>query len=172
MEKFNNSIPYIEYNDRHISKSSKKNIETFNIQTPQGFDYKLILKAHRKYKNKNFSDDASLIQQYKLKINFLKSEKTNIKLTYPEDLIYLNVFKKPIIKSGIGYDIHQIDKKSVTGLKLCGVKIPFSKLIIGIDEPGENILCFNSLLIILNINLFEVSIFSFFNSGDFIINLI
>ena len=38
-------------------------------------------------------------------------------------------FGKPIIKSGIGYDIHQINKKSKTGLKLCGIKLPFPKLI-------------------------------------------
>ena len=35
----------------------------------------------------------------------------------------------PITNYGIGYDIHQIDKNSKNGLKLGGIKIPFSKLI-------------------------------------------
>ena len=113
-----------------------------NIQTPQGFDYNLILKAHKKYKNDNYPDDASLIQKENLKLFFIKGEKTNIKLTYPEDMIYLNLFKKNILKSGIGYDIHQIDKKSKTGLKLCGIKIPFSKLIGHSDaDVGIHAIC-------------------------------
>ena len=33
------------------------------------------------------------------------------------------------MKSGIGYDIHQINKNTKTGLKLCGIKIPYSKLV-------------------------------------------
>ncbi len=125
-----NCIPYIEYNDRQINKSTKKDLlKVLNIQTPQGFDYKLILKAHHKYKHKNFKDDSSLIQEMNEKINLLKGEKTNIKITYPDDLKFLNILIKPIVKSGIGYDIHQIDKNSNKGLKLCGVKLPYPKLI-------------------------------------------
>ncbi len=125
----NNCIPYVEYNDRHIKKISKEDTKTLNIQTPQGFDFKLILKAHIKYQGKNFSDDAGLIQKMNKKIYLFKGEKTNIKITYPDDLIYLNIFRKPILRSGIGYDIHQINKKSKSGLKLCGIKLPYPKLI-------------------------------------------
>ena len=59
----------------------------------------------------------------------IKGEKSNIKITYKEDLIFMNLIRKPIFRSGIGFDIHQIDKKTNKGLKLCGVKLPFSKLI-------------------------------------------
>ena len=127
--KHNNCIPYVEYSDRHINSSDKKDNRVFNIQTPQGFNYNLILKAHTKYKNYIFSDDASLIQKMDHKLILVKGEKTNIKLTYKEDLIYLNIFNKPMIRSGIGYDIHQINKKTKTGLKLGGIKLPFPKLI-------------------------------------------
>ena len=64
-----------------------------------------------------------------MKINFIKGEKNNIKITYPEDIQLFNLYRKPITKYGIGYDIHQIDKKTKKGLKLGGIKIPFSKLI-------------------------------------------
>ena len=128
LENNNNCIPYIQYNDRQILKKNKTDTKTINIQTPQGFNYNLIFKAHRKFKNKNFPDDASLIQKLNLKTYFIKGEKTNIKITYPEDIAYLNIFKKPIFKTGIGYDIHQIDKTSKTGLKLCGIKLKFPKL--------------------------------------------
>ena len=142
LDRCNNCIPYIKYNDRQINNSNKNQTKVINIQTPQGFDYNLIFKAHNKYKNKSFSDDAGLIQEMKQKIYLLKGENTNIKLTYPEDIIYLNLFKKTIIKSGIGYDIHQINKNVKSGLKLCGVKLPYSKLIGHSDaDVGLHAIC-------------------------------
>ncbi len=142
LDKKNNCIPYIENNDRQINKKNKKNNKVLNIQTPQGFNYNLILKAHKKYKNKNFSDDSTLIQEMDKKIFLLKGEKTNIKLTYPEDLIYFKIFNKPTLKSGIGFDIHQINKKSKTGLKLCGIKLPYPKLIGHSDaDVGLHAIC-------------------------------
>ena len=124
-----NAIPYVEYNDRQLIKKSKLETKAINVQTPQGFNYNLILKEHIKYKNFEFNDDAGLLQKSKIKINLIKGEKNNIKITYPEDIQLFNLYRKPITKYGIGYDIHQIDKKTKNGLKLGGVKIPFSKLI-------------------------------------------
>ena len=137
-----NCIPFIEYNDRHILKSSKKDVKSLNLQTPQGFDYQLIYNAHKKLKNYNLKDDSGLIQNINKKINLVSGEKTNIKITYPNDLNYFNIFKKTLFRSGIGYDIHQIDKNSKNGLKLCGVRLPFSKLIGHSDaDVGLHAIC-------------------------------
>ncbi len=129
LDKNNNAIPYVEYNDRQLIKKGKYETKVINIQTPQGFNYNLILKEHIKYKNFKFNDDAGLLQKSKIKLNLIKGEKNNIKITYPEDINLFKLFKRPKTKYGIGYDIHQIDKKSKNGLKLGGIKIPFSKLI-------------------------------------------
>ena len=142
LKKNNNAIPYIECNDRQITKLKKEDKKVLNIQTPQGFHYDMIYNAHKKFINKQYNDDATLIQELNFKINLIKGEKTNIKITYPEDLVYFNLFKKPIFKSGIGYDIHQIDKKTKKGLKLCGVSLPFSKLIGHSDaDVGLHAIC-------------------------------
>ena len=124
-----NVVPYIEYNDRHVLKNTKKDVKVLNVQTPQAFDYELILEAHIKLNKFNFSDDSGMLQKLNHKITYIKGEKTNIKITDPEDIVFNNIFERKNIKSGIGYDIHQLDKKTKVGLKLCGVKIPFSKLI-------------------------------------------
>ena len=129
LKKVNNAIPYVEYNDKQITKNNKIETKVINIQTPQGFDYKLIMKEHLKYSKYNFNDDSGLLQKSNIKIHFIKGEKNNIKITYPDDIELFNLYKKPIIKFGIGYDIHQIDKTTKTGLVLGGVKIPYSKLI-------------------------------------------
>ena len=128
-KKGKNVVPFIEYNDRQILKNSTKDIKVINIQTPQAFDYQLILSAHKKLKKLEFSDDSGLLQKLNHKISFIKGEKTNIKITYPEDIVFYNILKKPTVKSGIGYDIHQLDLNTKVGLKLCGIKIPYSKLI-------------------------------------------
>ena len=142
LKKYKSVIPYVEYNDKQLLKNNKKETEAINIQTPQGFNYNLILKAHKKFARNSFTDDSRLIQKLNLKLNFIKGEKTNIKITYPEDLIFSNLRKKIITRSGIGYDIHQLDKKTKKGLKLCGVKIPYSKLIGHSDaDVGLHAIC-------------------------------
>ncbi len=142
LKKKDNAIPYIQNNDRQITKTAHKDKKVINIQTPQGFHYDLIYKLHKKYKGNSFKDDSSLLQNFGHKINLIKGENTNFKITYQEDLVFLNYFKKIIFKSGIGYDIHKFDKNSKKGLKLCGVKIPFSKLIGHSDaDVGYHAIC-------------------------------
>jgi 2-C-methyl-D-erythritol 4-phosphate cytidylyltransferase len=59
-------------------------------QTPQGFDYKIIKKAHRLAIKENFNeitDDCGLIKRYKLSNIFvIQGEEENIKITYPNDI--------------------------------------------------------------------------------------
>ena len=142
LNKKNNCIPYVNSNDRQIINSKNKDVKVSNLQTPQGFKFKLIFNAHKKFKNNNFSDDSSLIQELNSKLNLIKGEITNVKITYPEDLIYLKLLLKPTFKTGIGYDIHRIDKKTKKGLRLCGIKIPFSKLVGHSDaDVGLHAIC-------------------------------
>lgn len=58
-------------------------------QTPQGFDYKIIKKAHQLAIKENFyevTDDCGLIKKYKLSDVFvIQGEEENIKITYPLD---------------------------------------------------------------------------------------
>jgi 2-C-methyl-D-erythritol 4-phosphate cytidylyltransferase / 2-C-methyl-D-erythritol 2,4-cyclodiphosphate synthase len=134
------AIPYIVNTDKKmiLNKDFNKNIKL--IQTPQGFKFQNIFEAHKNALIKNARDDSSLITEEK--INFVKGEKFNFKITYAEDLNYFKLFQKPIFKSGIGYDIHQIDTKIKKGLKLCGVKINYNKLIGHSDaDVGIHAIC-------------------------------
>ncbi|MBD1147694.1 2-C-methyl-D-erythritol 2,4-cyclodiphosphate synthase [Pelagibacterales bacterium SAG-MED31] len=134
------AIPYVLSPDRKVvlKKEFNKNLKL--IQTPQGFNFKIILNAHLNTKLINAKDDSALLSEENLR--FIKGEKLNIKITYSEDINYFKVFIKPIYKSGIGYDIHQIDKKIKSGLKLCGVKINFNKLIGHSDaDVGIHAIC-------------------------------
>ena len=134
------SIPYIINTDKKmiLKKDFNQNIKL--IQTPQGFKFKTIFEAHKNSLIKNARDDSSLITEKK--INFIKGEKLNLKITYAEDLHYFKLFLKPTYKSGIGYDIHQIDIKSKKGLKLCGIEIDYNKLVGHSDaDVGIHAIC-------------------------------
>ena len=140
LDKNYSAIPYVISPDRKVilKKEFNKNLKL--IQTPQGFNFKTIFKSHANSKISNAKDDSELISQEQL--NFIKGEKLNIKITYPEDLNYFKIFLKPIYKSGIGYDIHRIDTNTKKGLKLCGVKIDFNKLIGHSDaDVGIHAIC-------------------------------
>ena len=135
-------IPYVSYSDRQLNRNNELKEKIKNIQTPQGFKFKMIYSAHLKFKNKEFTDDASLIQQLGGKIKYIKGEKVNLKITYPEDIKFFKSFKKIFFRHGIGYDIHQFDFKSKKGLKLCGINIPYYKLIGHSDaDVGIHAIC-------------------------------
>ena len=143
LKKLNNNysaIPYISNHDKKISLKEEITDNIKFIQTPQRFQFNIIHDAHKKTLLNNAKDDSALI--IKKYIKFIKGEKLNIKITYPEDLNYFKLFSKPIFKTGIGYDIHRHDLKSKTGLSLCGVRINFHKLVGHSDaDVGMHAIC-------------------------------
>lgn len=57
------------------------------VQTPQGFDIELIKNAYSSAVGKEFTDDAAAIEHLGAKIELTEGEKTNIKITTPEDMV-------------------------------------------------------------------------------------
>ena len=59
-------------------------------QTPQTFEYKLILEAYKKAIEDGFTgtDDSSLVERLGFKVRVLEGESQNIKITTPEDLTF------------------------------------------------------------------------------------
>ena len=137
--------PYIRSNDFVKKLNTKENVtndKIIHIQTPQAFKYLSILKAHKISKIKNARDDTSLTENIGIKTKLIKGEKTNIKITYKDEIEIFNKLKKIIYKHGIGYDIHKVDFFSKKQLKLCGVKIASYPLIGHSDaDVGYHAIC-------------------------------
>lgn len=68
------------------------------VQTPQVFNYDLILECHEKVKNegKIVTDDTMVAEMYGNKVYLYNGEYTNIKVTTPEDLVIAQYLSKEI----------------------------------------------------------------------------
>ncbi|QNK63564.1 2-C-methyl-D-erythritol 4-phosphate cytidylyltransferase [Pedobacter sp. PAMC26386] len=60
--------------------------ELFLIQTPQTFQIEQLKKAYLQPYRNEFTDDASVVERAGFSINLLPGERSNIKITYTQDL--------------------------------------------------------------------------------------
>lgn len=72
-----------------LSKETLKRENLVSVQTPQVFDYNLILDCHKKIKENNLkvTDDTMVVEKFGHRVFLYDGEYTNIKITTPEDLI-------------------------------------------------------------------------------------
>jgi len=139
----------IEVNNKRIIQKIPNRLYLLKGQTPQGFLFPIISKAHRlalKERFRRATDDCGLILRYKLgKIYVVDGEEENIKITYPIDIhIADKIFQikninfkeikntlsllkdKNILifghSSGIGKEIYKICKKNKANVK--GYSLP------------------------------------------------
>jgi len=58
------------------------------VQTPQGFQFEVLVRAHRKAKSEGFvgTDEASLVERMKVPVKIVRGDYRNIKITTSEDL--------------------------------------------------------------------------------------
>lgn len=66
----------------------------YNTQTPQAFEYKLIKKAHEKLKDKNFTDDAGMLEELGQTVYILDGSYKNIKITTQIDIETAKIYLK------------------------------------------------------------------------------
>jgi 2-C-methyl-D-erythritol 4-phosphate cytidylyltransferase / 2-C-methyl-D-erythritol 2,4-cyclodiphosphate synthase len=121
LKKHKASIPVISSTDsiKYKIKNQLFNLDRKNSylsQTPQAFKFKDVYNLSIKQKSK-IQDEATLFIENNSKLNFIKGEILNNKITFKEDLI------SPKTYYGIGFDIHRLIKNKK--LYLGGVKIPY-----------------------------------------------
>ncbi len=101
--------------------------ELWAIQTPQIFDYVLVLRAHEEARVKGIvaTDDCGLVEAIGHAVHIVEGEYANIKITTPEDLSRAGGI--PLV--GFGYDVHRLVEDRP--LILAGVEIPYGKGLLG-----------------------------------------
>ena len=89
---FGSAVPVIDCNDsvRILKGEENEAIERSRIklvQTPQTFHSKILLPAFKiDYKDK-FTDEATVVEAFGLKVNLIEGEVQNIKITRPMDIV-------------------------------------------------------------------------------------
>lgn len=80
-------------NESHTVSRDKYKI----VQTPQTFLSNLIKQAYNQDYNKDFTDDASVVESMGVKIKLIEGNRENIKITTPFDLIVGRALTKCLI---------------------------------------------------------------------------
>ena len=83
------AIPASDSIRRVVGKWSERlnRDEIFLVQTPQTFESAILKKAYTQPYRVAFTDDASVVEKSGKQINLIPGEKTNIKITYREDIL-------------------------------------------------------------------------------------
>jgi 2-C-methyl-D-erythritol 4-phosphate cytidylyltransferase/2-C-methyl-D-erythritol 2,4-cyclodiphosphate synthase len=79
------------------------------VQTPQAFDYALILAAHRAAAGQELTDDAAVAEAAGHKVHVFEGDSRNMKITAAEDLAAAErrmLADLPDIRVGSGFDVH------------------------------------------------------------------
>jgi len=94
-------------------------------QTPQGFRFNEILRAHREHADEDVTDDMALAELAGLKIVATPGEETNMKITNAEDFATAEMLLAARLgetRTGSGFDVHRFTAGN--HIWLCGLKIP------------------------------------------------
>ncbi|MBY0244888.1 MAG: 2-C-methyl-D-erythritol 4-phosphate cytidylyltransferase [Sphingobacteriaceae bacterium] len=82
------SVRKIDAKDSYILNRDELRL----IQTPQVFKSEIIKKAYEQKFDTKFTDDASVVENIGETVHLTLGERKNIKITYPEDLLFAELF--------------------------------------------------------------------------------
>lgn len=90
--KFGNAVPCIEIPEtlRKLNQRGNEQVDRANyrlIQTPQVFESSILKKAYLQDYQKNFTDDAGVVESLGYAIHLVEGNPENIKITYKKDLV-------------------------------------------------------------------------------------
>jgi len=110
----------------------------FAAQTPQGFPFDPILRAHEKAHDEgrdDFTDDAALAEWAGIPVKLVEGSPDNVKLTWARDIVMADARLNgasasfPDIRTGNGYDVHRFAPGD--HVTLCGIAIPHDRRLDG-----------------------------------------
>ncbi len=79
----------------------------FRAQTPQGFRFADILKAHREFASRDVTDDVEIAALAGIKVEAVPGEETNLKITTEKDFALAENLLGGESVSAMGYDAHR-----------------------------------------------------------------
>lgn len=90
MTKTTDTIKEVDNSGRIIKTIDRAKL--YNTQTPQGFKTSLILDAHKKLADGNYTDDCSMLEELNIPVYMVEGSYTNIKITVKNDLDFAKIY--------------------------------------------------------------------------------
>lgn len=90
MTKTIDTIKEVDENGKIIRTIDRSKL--YNTQTPQAFEYNLIKAVHEKLKDKNFTDDAGMVEFLGNEVYIVEGDYKNIKVTTRADLALAEIY--------------------------------------------------------------------------------
>jgi 2-C-methyl-D-erythritol 4-phosphate cytidylyltransferase/2-C-methyl-D-erythritol 2,4-cyclodiphosphate synthase len=109
-------------------------------QTPQGFRFTKILRAHRHYSAQDVTDDMALAELAGLHITTVTGEDSNMKVTTPDDFALAEAHLRARLgesRVGMGYDVHRFQPGD--HIWLCGIKVPHDHALEGHSDADAGL---------------------------------
>ena len=109
-------------------------------QTPQGFRFAKILRAHRHYATQDVTDDMALAELAGLHNAAVAGEDGNMKVTTPEDFALAEAHLRARLgesRTGMGYDVHRFAPGD--HVWLCGIKVPHDHALEGHSDADAGL---------------------------------
>jgi 2-C-methyl-D-erythritol 4-phosphate cytidylyltransferase / 2-C-methyl-D-erythritol 2,4-cyclodiphosphate synthase len=105
--------------------------DLYRAQTPQGFVYEEILRAHRRFAGAAMTDDAAIAEADGLAVALVPGDEANVKITEPADLARVERLLAAAWRpcTGLGFDVHRLAPGD--GLVLLGVRVPCALRLLG-----------------------------------------
>jgi 2-C-methyl-D-erythritol 4-phosphate cytidylyltransferase len=79
-------VDSVRFKKEGMESSTLNRDELYLIQTPQTFSSKQLENAYKQPYTNSFTDDASVVERAGFVINLLEGERSNIKITYSQDM--------------------------------------------------------------------------------------
>ena len=111
----------------------------WRAQTPQGFRFAEILKAHRQFKAVSVTDDMALAEAAGLTITRVDGEESNMKITTQDDLVFAERLLTGAFefRTGSGFDVHRFTEGD--HVWLCGVRLSHSHALEGHSDADAGL---------------------------------
>lgn len=106
------TIKVIDNNSTVVATPARSSLRA--VQTPQAFRLDALVYGHKQAKAAGWqvTDDASILEQCGMPVKVISGEAANIKITNPQDLVFLsdrekkNMINQLVPCVGTGYDVH------------------------------------------------------------------
>jgi 2-C-methyl-D-erythritol 4-phosphate cytidylyltransferase/2-C-methyl-D-erythritol 2,4-cyclodiphosphate synthase len=106
----------------------------WRAQTPQGFQFGLILRAHREAAGETLTDDAAVAERAGVRVALVRGSPDNMKITQAEDFGMAEILLGRSAhmfeyRTGHGFDVHEFEAGNA--VILCGVEVPHERKLKG-----------------------------------------